>query len=222
MSRPNAWAAVAALMVAVAAAAADHPGGRTWTFDDDAVGESPRGFTFARTDGGRMGRWIVRAASDAPSGGKVLAQVDDDRTDGRFALALAGEPSLRDLRLSVRCKPVAGGVDQACGVVFRYRDGNNYYLARANALEDNVNFYHVVSGRRRQVTGWKGRVTGRTWHELRVDAAGDHFEVYWDGKKVVDAHDQTFAEAGKVGLWTKADSVTEFDDLTVAPLGASP
>ena len=206
----------------MAAAAADQTGGRTWTFEDDAVGEPPSGFTFAKTDGGRMGRWIVRAAADAPSGGKVLAQVDDDRTDGRFALAVADAPSLRDLRLSVRCRPVGGVVDQACGVVFRYRDENNYYLARANALEDNVNFYHVVSGRRRQVTGWNGRVTGNAWHELGVDAAGDHFEVSWDGKKVVDAHDRTFTESGKVGLWTKADSITEFDDLTVAEGGTKP
>jgi len=205
-----------AVLIVVSVAAGDQPGSRTYTFDDDAVGEPPRGFTFAKTDGGRMGRWIVRAAVDAPSGGKVLAQVDDDRTDGRFALAVAGEPSLRDLRLSVRCRPMGGAVDQACGVVFRYRDENNYYLARANALEDNVNFYHVVSGRRRQVTGWKGKVTGNAWHELRVVAAGDHFEVSWDGQKVVDAHDQTFTEAGKIGLWTKADSVTEFDDLTLA------
>src|SRR5438034_2361708 len=87
-----------------------------------------------RQDGRRAdGRWIVRAEADAPSGGKVLAQVDDDRTDGRFALAVAAEPSLLDVRLSVRCKPVGGAVDQACGVVFRYRDENNYYLARANA-----------------------------------------------------------------------------------------
>jgi len=206
-----------ALVLATAVAAADQ---RTWTFDGDTVGEPPHGFTFARTDGGRMGRWIVRAAADAPSGGRVLAQVDDDRTDGRFALAVAAEPSLRDVRVSVRCRPVGGAVDQACGVVFRYRDENNYYLARANALEDNVNFYHVVSGRRRQVTGWKGRVTGNAWHELRVVAAGDHFEVAWDGQKVIDAHDRTFTEPGKVGLWTKADSITEFDDLMVAEVGA--
>ena len=93
---------------------------------------------------------------------------------------------------------------------------------RTWTFEDDVNFYHVVSGRRRQVTGWNGRVTGNAWHELGVDAAGDHFEVSWDGKKVVDAHDRTFTESGKVGLWTKADSITEFDDLTVAEGGTKP
>src|SRR2546427_11577322 len=93
------------LALAVARAAADQPGPRTWTFEEDAVGQPPRGFMFARTDGGRMGRWIVRGATDAPSGGKVLAQVDDDRTDGRFALAVADEPLLPDLRPPVRCKP---------------------------------------------------------------------------------------------------------------------
>ena len=191
-----------------------------WSFDADTEGSPPAGFTFAKTDGGRMGRWIVRASAGAPSGGKVLAQVDDDQTDGRFALAVANEPSLRDLRLSVKCKPVSGRVDQACGLVFRYRDEDNYYVARANALEDNVNLYHVVDGRRRQFAGWKGRVTGGEWHSLRVDAAGEDLEVYWDGKKVIDAEDATFRDAGKVGLWTKADSITEFDDLTVEPAGS--
>src|SRR5262249_28292786 len=125
---------------------------------------------------------------------------------------------LRDVRLSVKCKPMAGSVDQACGLVFRYQDENNYYLTRANALENNVRLYFVKGGHRQQFAGGNGEVAGKAGHELRVDARSDHFEVYWDGKKVIDGKDRTFPDAGKVGVWTKADSVTYFDDLGAAPL----
>lgn len=135
-------------------------------------------------------------------------------------MAVANEPILRDLRLSVRCKPVSGQVDQAAGLVYRYQDENNYYVTRTNALEDNVRLYKVVNGRRQQFAGWNGRVATGVWHELRAEAKSDHFEVYWDGQKIIDAHDKTFLEAGKVGVWTKADSVTEFDDLKVEPIGS--
>ena len=186
-----------------------------WNFDKDRVGQPPAGFSFGRTGAGRVGRWIIRAEKDAPSGTNVLAQVDGDSTDYRFPIAVANGPSLKDLRLSVRCKPVSGKVDQACGLVFRYRDENNYYVTRANALEDNVRFYYVKDGKRFQLASWSGRVSSGSWHELRVDARGDQVEIHWDGKKVIDARDTTFRDAGKVGLWTKADSVTYFDDLFV-------
>jgi hypothetical protein len=101
--------------------------------------------------------------------------------------------------------------------VWRYADANNYYVARANALEHNIRLYHVKNGTRKQFASWRGTVTGSAWHELRVEARGDHFQVYWDGAKVLDARDRTFTGGGKVGLWTKADSVTYYDDLTVTP-----
>jgi hypothetical protein len=148
----------------------------------------------------------------------VLAQTDADATDDRFPVAVADAPALRDVRASVRCKPVAGKVDQACGLVLRYRDENNYYLARANALENNVRFYFVKDGHRRQLESWSGPVTTKAWHELRFEAQGERFEVVWDGRKVIDGRDMTFSEAGKVGVWTKADSVTYFDDLVATPL----
>jgi hypothetical protein len=191
---------------------------KSWSFDAEAPDKPPSGFSFGRTGSGAAGRWVVRAEKDAPSGGQVLTQIDTDATDYRFPVAAADAPSLKDLRLSVKCKPVSGAIDQACGLVFRYKDENNYYLTRANALEDNVRIYFVKNGKRREFAGWSGKVTGKAWHELRVDAKGDHFEVYWDGKKVVDAKDETFSDAGRVGVWTKADSVTYFDDLSVAPL----
>ena len=116
-------------------------------------------------------------------------------------------------------RPVSGRVDRACGIVFRYRDENNYYVARANALEDNVRLYRVKDGRREQFGTWDGKVSAGTWYELRADARGDWLEIYWDGKKVIETRDETFPDAGKIGVWTKADSVTYFKTLKEEPLG---
>jgi hypothetical protein len=187
---------------------------RTFNFDGDKAGAAPKGFEFGRTGGGAPGKWLVLAAPDAPGGGNVLAQLDADDTDYRFPVAFTG-PDLKDLRLSVKCKQVSGRVDQACGLIFRVRDADNYYVVRANALEDNVRLYHVVKGKRIQFAGWNGKVAGGVWHELVVEAQGDHFQVHFDGKQVIDAHDKTFSDGGKFGVWTKADSVTYFDDLSV-------
>jgi hypothetical protein len=194
------------------------PAAKTWNFDADRPDAAPTGFSFGRTGGGAEGKWLVKAVPDAPSPGNVLAQTDGDTTDYRFPVAVADAPAWKDVRLSVKCKQVAGKVDQGCGLVFRYKDADNYYITRANALEDNVRLYHVVKGRRVQFAGWDGKVAGGVWHDLRVDAKGSHFEVYFDGRKVMDAKDDTFGDAGKVGLWTKADSIIYFDNLSAEPL----
>jgi hypothetical protein len=191
-----------------------------WHFDSMPAGQPPTGFSFGRTGGGRLGRWIVQPAPDAPSPPNVLAQVDSDRTDYRFPVAAALAPTIMDGSVSVKCKPVSGRVDRACGLVFRYQDENNYYLTRANALEDNLRFYYVKNGRRIQVANWSGKVTSGVWHELRVDFQGDRVEVAWDGMKRIDTHDRTFSGPGRVGVWTKADSYTLFDDLTVRARGS--
>ncbi len=191
--------------------------GARWSFDSAQAGQPPAGFSFGRTGSGRPGRWVVLDEPDAPSASNVLAQEDSDPTDYRFPIAVADAPTLADVSVSVRCKPVTGRVDQACGIVWRYRDENNYYLARANALEDNVNFYYVQNGRRREIKGWKGKVASGTWHALRANMRGDKVEVYFDGAKAIEARDSRFSAPGKVGVWTKADSRTLFDDLTAAP-----
>lgn len=184
-----------------------------WDFEGIAVDQPPVGFTFGRTGSGRLGRWLVKAEKDAPSGVNVLAQTDIDATSYRFPVAVVDSISLRKFRLSVRCKPVSGKVDQACGLVFRFRDENNYYVVRANALENNVRLYWVKDGKRQQFAGWDGPVIAGVWHGLSIEARDDRFEIFWDGKKVIDARDQTFTEGGKIGVWTKADSLTYFDDL---------
>jgi hypothetical protein len=208
-----------ALLGAWATARAEGLGARTWNFQSDALNAPPAGFSFGHTGQGRDGRWVVLHDATAPSGDRVLARLDADGTDYRFPLAVADEPTLKDLRLEVRCKPVSGKTDEACGLVFRFRDRDNYYVARANALEDNVNLYQVVNGRRRQIEGWRGKVEPNAWHALAVEARGDRIQVFWEGHPVIDARDATFQDAGKVGVWTKADSVTYFGALTATPLG---
>src|SRR5215813_9397270 len=200
--------------LALAQSANEKSSSKTWNFDSDTVGKPPAGFSFGRTGKGAEGQWVVRSESDAPSKGNVLAQVSTDDTDYRFPVAFTG-PDFKDLRLSVKCKPVSGKVDQGCGLVLRLKDADNYYVVRANALEDNVRLYHVVNGRRVQFAGANFKVSSGTWHELRVELTGNTFTCYFDGVKKIEASDDTFKDAGKVGLWTKADSVTYFDDLTV-------
>lgn len=191
---------------------------RARTFDDDAVGAPPAGLSFGRTGGGPPGRWLVQAEAGAPSGANVLAQLDADATDLRFPIAVLDAPALLDVRVGARCKMVSGRVDQACGLVARYRGENDYYVTRANALEDNVRLYTVRGGQRRQLASWSGRVTAHVWHEHRLEIRGDHLEVFWDGQRVLDHRDSTFTEPGRAGVWTKADSVTYFDDLQVEAL----
>ncbi|HET9596207.1 MAG TPA: hypothetical protein VFP65_11535 [Anaeromyxobacteraceae bacterium] len=207
-----------ALLLGVGGTAGAGDAAKAWDFEDDKVDEAPAGFSFGKTGQGRPGKWVIRVDPTAPAGDHVLAQVDTDDTDGRFPVAVADAPVVKDLRLEVRCKPISGKTDQACGLVFRYQDENNYYVTRANALEDNVRLYRVVKGTRRQFAGWSGKVASRTWHTLAVEVHGDRFQVVFDGKPIIDAKDDTIKDAGKVGLWTKADSVTHFDALSVKPL----
>jgi hypothetical protein len=203
---------VAAAVLGSAAFAQQEIMTTTFNFDSDTPGQPPKGFEFGLTGKGTPGKWIVQAVDDAPSGKNVLAQTDGDTTDYRFPIAYTG-PELKDLRLSVKCKPVAGKGDQGCGIIWRLKDANNYYITRANALEDNVHLYHTVNGRRVKFAGWNGKVTSGVWHDLAMEMVGNHIQVFFDGKKVIDDHDDTFKDAGKFGVWTKADSIIQFDDL---------
>jgi len=186
-----------------------------YNFDSDSAGQLPNKFHASRTGQGSESKWAVMADPTAPSKPNVVAQTSTDKTDYRFPLLIADEGSFRDLDISVKFKAVSGSVDQAGGLVFRLKDANNYYIVRANALEDNYRLYHVVNGGRVQFAGANFKVSSGAWHELRVEAVGNKFTCYFDGAKKIEATDDTFKDAGKVGLWTKADSVTYFDDLRV-------
>jgi len=213
-----ALAAAASFAQGKAAAAAGPPG--AVNFASAEVGDAPAGFTFARTGRGGAGKWVV----SNEGGRKVLAQVSDDATSYRFPLAVYEGWSGKDVDLSVRFKPVSGQVDQAGGLVWRYRNPDNYYIVRANALEENVVLYRVEGGKRSDLPllgegktyGKKAPVPKGEWSTLRVVARGDRFSVHLNGKKLYEVADRTFTGPGKVGLWTKADSVTLFDDLKIA------
>lgn len=174
-----------------------------------AEGEPPAGFSFGRTGTGEPGAWVVRDGA--------LAQTSTDATDYRFPVALYEGGAWKDVAVSVRFEAVSGDVDRAGGLVLRAKDARSYALVRANALEGNVRLYTVVGGFRKEVAGKNVTVTAGEWHTLRVEAAGERYAVDLDGARVIEATDATFAEAGKVGVWTKADSVTLFKDLVIEP-----
>jgi hypothetical protein len=186
-------------------------------FSSTAPGGEPVDFTFSRTGQGQVGRWSVVADPTALNG-RAIAQLSDDRTDYRFPLAVYQPYSGKALEVSIRFKPVVGKVDEAGGVVVRLLTPDDYYVARANALEDNVRFYRVVKGRREQLATANAKVAGNQWHTLSLKADGDKFTVSFDGKALLSAQDRTFPDAGKVALWTKADSVTYFDTISIRPL----
>ncbi len=186
-----------------------------YNFDGDAAGKPPAKFHDALTGQGAKAQWLVKGDPSAPSQSNVLAQLSTDKTDYRFPLAIADEGSFQNLEVSVKFKAVSGEVDRAAGLAFRLKDANNYYVVRANALEDNYRLYHVLDGRRVQIAGANFKVAPSEWHELRVECVGNKITCYYDGEKKIESTDDTFKEAGKVGLWTKADSVTYFDDLRV-------
>ncbi|MGE0703396.1 MAG: family 16 glycoside hydrolase [Vicinamibacterales bacterium] len=209
-----------AFLLAVAVAAVTQAASRPVDFSQDGVNQPPKGFEFGLTaNEGKPGRWVVQ--SDGTN--LVLAQLDQDSTRSRFPVAVLADVSTADVDLSVRFKPISGRVDQAAGLLWRYQNQDNYYIVRANALEDNVVLYKVQNGRRTDlpVLG-EGRTYGKEadvpvnqWSTLRIVAKGSRFEVHYNGKKLYDVEDGTFNQSGKVGVWTKADSVTQFDDLTV-------
>ena len=186
-----------------------------YNFDSDTPGQLPAKFHGAKTGGGTQEKWTVTADPTAPSKPNVVAQISTDQTDYRFPLLISDEGSFQNLDLSVKFKAVSGSIDRAGGLVFRLKDPNNYYIVRANALENNYRLYHVINGRRSQFAGANLKVTSGEWHELRVEAVGNKIACYYDGNKKIEATDDTFKDAGKIGLWTKADSVTYFDDLKV-------
>src|SRR5213596_2170343 len=181
------------------------------TFDDAKPGEPPPGWTATKTGKGEA-KWSIEKDDTAPSKPNVLKQSGE----ATYPVCLKNETNVKDGFVEVKFKPISGKEDQAGGVVWRAKDSDNYYIARANALEDNVTIYHTVKGKRTEKMRTDMKVASGEWHTLRVDFTGNHVIVTFDGKKAIEWEDKTFTEAGKVGVWTKADSVTLFDDFTYA------
>ena len=195
---------------------ADEPSSKRWDFEDAKAGELPKGWAAAKTGAGPGSVWKVLEDSSAPKGPKVLAQTSPDGPNPLFNLCVADDTSFTDVDLSVAMKPREGKNDQGGGLVWRYRDANNYYIARMNPLEDNYRVYKVVAGKRTQLGSAEVVAPAGKWHTLRVVHKGNHIQCYLNAKLHLDAKDDTFKDAGKIGLWTKSDAVTSFDDLSVA------
>lgn len=183
-------------------------------FDQDTPGAAPAGW-IAGVTGKGVARWTVEADPTAPSPPQVLKQSGK----GDFPWCVRKATSVSDGFVEVKFKPLSGREDQAGGVVWRWKDGDNYYVARANALEDNVSLYYTQGGRRTTLKYVDAPVARNQWHVLRVEFQGAKIRVILDGKSYISIDDSHIAGAGAVGVWTKADSVTLFDDFSHGPAG---
>ena len=186
----------------------------TWGFDDGKAGKPPTGFEFGAAEEGATGKWILR--EEPGTKGLVLSQ--EDETDDRYTVAVAKGTAFKDVRLRAKIKTRAGGY-QAAGVVWRLKDPNNYYVARINPDEENINLYMFKGGKRHKLAGVSSKVLKpATWHTLLVEQKGPAIVVKVDGKTIIEHKDETFATPGKVGLWVKDDTVARFDDFQVEAL----
>jgi len=217
MTRQSAAGMVIIAAVAAAAIPARADGPINVAFADAPIGALPSGFKADRTGGGAQGEWKI-VADDTITSGRALAQTSSDRTDYRFPLAIYQPVAATNVEVSVRFKAVAGSIDRAAGIAVRLADRDNYYVVRANALEDNVNLYRVIKGSRGQIQGARHKVSSNEWHTLGLKVIGDHFAVSFDGAELFSASDRSLTQAGKVALWAKADSVTHFAALAIRPL----
>jgi hypothetical protein len=194
------------------------PAGRVINFDTDRIGQAPPGWTVPSNNSGSAPGWEVLKDRTAPTPPYVLAEVSADPSNTHSPLAILNDPSPRDADVSVRLKPVSGKDSFAGGVVWRYHDENNYYFARANAVENTVEVFKVEKGRRTAIlAAVKHAVPANAWSILKVSVRGPRFQVFVDHRRVLDVQDTTFSGPGRVGLWTSSDSVIYFDDFRVYP-----
>jgi hypothetical protein len=197
-------------------------------FEGTETGRIPDAFTTGLVGGGGPVRWEVLEADDGPSGDRVLGQLSDDKTNKRYPLLVCETFSAKDVDVSVKFKTISGQVDASGGLIFRCANPNNFYVVRANSLEGNVVAYKTENGKRSNI-GVKGQgdaygvkvdVPHQQWNTLRVRVQENLFEIFLNARKLFEVENDTFTIAGKVGLWTKADAVTYFDDLSVKSLDA--
>lgn len=190
--------------------------GQTVGFDRDAPGTLPAGWEQGVTGKGAP-RWEVRQDPSAPSAPNVLQQSGS----GAFPWCVLRASSVESGYVEVKFKALAGKEDQAGGLVWRWKDGDNYYVARANALEDNVSLYYTAGGRRNTIKYVNAPVPPNVWHSLRVEFSGTRIKVVLDGKPYIEEDNSRISGAGAVGVWTKADSVTAFDDFSFGQASGS-
>lgn len=196
------------ILLAMTAATAFSAQAQNETFDKSVPGSLPAGWEQGVTGKGTP-RWTVAPDRSAPSAPNVLQQTGS----GTFPWCVKKDVALENGFVEVKFKSLRGKEDQAGGVVWRWKDGNNYYVARANALENNVSLYYTANGKRTTIKYVDAPVPANTWHTLRVEFAGKRIKVALNGKTYIDLEDGRITGPGAVGVWTKADSVTSFDDL---------
>ena len=196
-------------------------------FEEMDVGLQPAGFSTALTGEGGPANWVVEAHDASTGESNVLVQRSNEKKSYRFPLCVYEDFVATNVDLTVRFKPISGQIDQAAGLVWRYQDANNYYVVRANALEDNVVLYKMEDGKRSDLRptgsglfayGKSAPVLIDQWSILRVVVIGAEFAVYLNDEYLFNVEDETFPGGGRIGLWTKADSVTSFDDFTITAL----
>ncbi len=191
-------------------------GQQQWSFETNKVGAVPKGWVVAETNGaGKPATWQVIRDDSAPSKPHVVAITDSKNTRHTYNLLMAERTKFKDLEIKVMVKAITGKEDQGGGPIWRAKDADNYYIARWNPLEDNFRVYFVKDGKRKQLASAEVKADPALWHEIEIEHEGNEIEAEFDGEKLIEVKDETFAEAGMVGLWTKADAATAFDDFQV-------
>jgi len=206
---------VLSAIVALLLVGGGQPQKKTWNFEDAKVGKLPAGWSSAKTGKGPGSVWKVLEDKSAPDGSKVLAQTSSEGPNRSFNLCVADKKKYKDLDLRVSFKANMGKLDQGGGPMWRYQDANNYYICRMNPLEDNFRIYKVIAGKRIQLASLDVEALAGKWHTIRVKMRGTQISCSVNGKKL-DARDGSIDRPGKIGLWTKSNAVTSFDNLAVS------
>ena len=209
--------ALAMTLLTVCLMGADKPEAMRWNFEDAKVGGLPKDWSAAKTGDGEGSVWKVQEDKDAPAGPKVLTQTSSAGPNAFFNLCVADKSKFGDVDLSVSIKALTGKIDQGGGLVWRYQDAKNYYVARLNPLEGDFRLFKVINGKRTQIgaTIEADEPAGK-WHTIRVVHRGAGIQCSLSGKLRIDAQDDAIKEPGKIGLWSKADAVSSFDDVSAS------
>lgn len=188
--------------------------GNMWSFEKNKVGSVPKGWKVAETNGkGKTATWKV--VSDGAKSKKAVAITENKNSGSTYNLLIAEETNYKDLEIELKIKSISGKQDQGGGPIWRVKDANNYYIARWNPLENNLRIYYVKDGRRKQLASVDIKTDSSKWHEFEIEHVGNKIVAEFDDKKVLEVKDSTFTDGGMVGLWTKADAVTGFDDFEI-------